>query len=179
MKFASLSTAIVALVLSACANVEVNPESASSTTPPETVAEAVATTKITGRFAPANNLSAYKAQVAAQIVEGHAQAFSGELPPILKSIVVLDLTVDRDGRATRVTLSRSNGFKELERIAMDSVKRAGALPAPTKAVMDGRGNVRYLETWLFRDDGKFQIRSLVTQPQPGAERMAALSAAAQ
>ncbi|HKO87936.1 MAG TPA: TonB family protein [Burkholderiales bacterium] len=124
------------------------------------------------RFAPAKDISAYKGQVAQQIVKDHAGTFAGELPPILKSIVVLDLTVDRDGRVSRVAISRSNGFKDLERVAMESVRRVNAFPAPTNAVLNGKPNVRYLETWLFRHDGKFQIRSLVTAPQPGAEKLA-------
>ena len=174
MRFTRFVFVILASSLAACTHVELTPEatdaaSAVSGLPPVTDPKALAL------FVPAKDIGVYKTQVAARIAEGHAQVFSGELPPILKSIVVLDLTVDRDGRPTRILVSRSNGFKDLEKTAIESVRRAGALPVPTAAVLQGRSNVRYLETWLFRDDGKFQLRSLVTAPQPGAERMASAS----
>ena len=169
---------LIAMFLPACATVDESPE------PAQTVAAATAAEPPTAtptptqwnrrapRFAPAKDISVYKSQVAQRIASGHAGMFSGELPPILKSIVVLDLTVDRDGRVSRVAVSRSNGFKDLERVALQSVRRVDTFPAPTSAVLNGKPNVRYLETWLFREDGKFQIRSLVTAPQPGAEKLA-------
>jgi protein TonB len=84
---------------------------------------------------------------------------------MLKSVVVLDLTVDRDGNVVKATVRRSNGYKELESVALASVRRAGKLPAPSVAVHRGASTVTYLETWLFRADGRFQIRSLA-EPQP-------------
>ena len=118
---------------------------------------------------PAATLDAYKREVAEHIAEASGQTFEGILPPLLKSVVVLDITLDRDGRATRVAISRSNGFKDLERDAIASVKRVKTFPAPSAAVLNGSDGVRYMETWLFRDDGKFQIRSLVTKGQAGHE----------
>lgn len=182
MHFARFVLVILASTLTACTTVEVTSEEepktvvieqpvSASTTSVAVIAPGVQVAK-PGRFAPPKDITAYKTQVAARIADGHTQMFSGELPPILKSVVVLDVTVDRDGKPTRVLVSRSNGFKDLEKVAIESVRRAGVFPAPTAAVLQGRGNVRYLETWLFRADGKFQLRSLVTQPQPGAERMA-------
>lgn len=158
---------LIALFLSACATVE---QSAELTAP-----ESSAPLQVSGvRFA-GKDISAYKGQIAQHIVGGHKDTFSGDLPPILKSIVVLDLTVDRDGRISRVIVSRSNGFKELERVALDSVRRIKVFPPPPANVLNGKTSVRYLETWLFRDDGKFQIRSLVKVPQPGAEKLASAS----
>jgi TonB family protein len=167
---------LIAMSLPACATVDESPEpaqtvAAATAAEAPTVAQAQANRRAQ-RFAPAKDISVYKSQVAQRIASGHAGMFSGELPPILKSIVVLDLTVDRDGRVSRVAVSRSNGFKDLERVALQSVRRVDTFPAPTSAVLNGKPNVRYLETWLFREDGKFQIRSLVTAPQPGAEKLA-------
>lgn len=117
--------------------------------------------------APASTLEAYKTQVAESIRGASDQTFDGALPPILKSVVVLDITVDRAGRPARVMVRRSNGFRALEQRALDSVRRAGPFPAPSARVLAGDDSVHYLETWLFRADGRFQIRSLVKAPQPG------------
>jgi protein TonB len=114
---------------------------------------------------PALTMDGYKKQAAKHIVAASPQAFEGRLPEILKSVVVLDLTVDREGKVVKASVRRSNGYKELEATALESVRRAGRLPAPTLAVHRGASTISYVETWLFRDDGKFQIRSLA-EPQP-------------
>ena len=116
---------------------------------------------------PALSLEGYKKQAAKHIVAASPDAFDGQLPEILKSVVVLDLTIDRDGKVVKATVRRSNGYKDLEATALDSVRRAGRLPAPSAAVHRGAPTITYLETWLFRADGRFQIRSLA-EPQPVA-----------
>jgi protein TonB len=122
---------------------------------------------------PALSLEGYKKQAAKHIVAASPEAFEGQLPEILKSVVVLDLTIDRDGKVVKASVRRSNGYKELEATALESVRRAGRLPALTLAVHRGAPTISYLETWLFRSDGKFQLRSLVVEPQPGASASAA------
>ena len=49
---------------------------------------------------------------------------------MFKSIVVLDITIDREGRLAQVSVRRSNGYQALENNAMDSVKRAAPFGAP-------------------------------------------------
>jgi protein TonB len=114
---------------------------------------------------PALTLEGYKKQAAKHIVAASPEAFDGKLPEILKSVVVIDLTVDREGKVVKATVRRSNGYKDLEATALESVRRAGRLPAPSLAVHRGAPTISYLETWLFRADGRFQIRSLA-EPQP-------------
>jgi protein TonB len=75
----------------------------------------------------------------------------------------LQIAVDAGGQPTRVAVLRSNGYTELDRIAVQSVRRAAPLPHPSRFIMHG-GGLEYTETWLFRDDGRFQIRTLA-QPQ--------------
>jgi protein TonB len=113
---------------------------------------------------PAVTLEGYKRQAARKIVSAHPASFEGDLPPILKSVVVLDISVDREGKVVRAAVRRSNGYKQLEQTALESVRKAAPLPAPSVAVHRGGATVSYLETWLFRDDGRFQIRSLA-EPQ--------------
>jgi periplasmic protein TonB len=105
----------------------------------------------------ATSLDAYKAEVARHIYKSSArETFDGAAPPLLKSIVVLEITIDAKGTA-HARVVRSNGFKALEARALHSVKRAGRLPRWSGA---GSKPVSYYETWLFRNDGRFQIRSI-------------------
>jgi len=113
---------------------------------------------------PSATLDGYKRQAARKIVAAHPASFEGDLPPMLKSVVVLDITVDRNGKVVKASVRRSNGYKDLEQVALESVRKAGTLPAPSVAVHRGAATVSYVETWLFRADGRFQIRSLA-EPQ--------------
>ena|SRR5436190_2829425 len=106
-------------------------------------------------------LDAYKKLVAERIAQSSPDIFAEPMPDMFKSIVVLDITIDRDGKLAKVSVSRSNGFKALENRAMDSVKRAAPFVAPSFAVRGRDGSVNFLETFLFRNDGRFRIRSLV------------------
>ena len=110
---------------------------------------------------PPLTLDGYKKAVAERVALASAETFNDPLPEMLKSVVVLDVTIDRDGRLARVTVRRSNGYRVLENVALNSVRRAAPFPAPAWSVRRGDGSVNFLETFLFRDDGRFQIRSLV------------------
>jgi protein TonB len=53
--------------------------------------------------------------------------------------------------------------RELGPVAVRTVHAASPLPAPPRALL-GRGtSVRFTETWLFRDDDRFQIRTLAQE----------------
>ena len=79
---------------------------------------------------------------------------------MLKSIVVLDVSIDRDGRLAHVFVTRSNGYKNLENIALKNVRRGAPYAAPLGLVRRCDGSLNFMETFLFRDDGRFQVRSL-------------------
>ena len=110
---------------------------------------------------PPLTINAYKRSVAERVAGASPDIFGEPLPEMFKSIVVLDITIDREGRLANVAVRRSNGYKALENRAMDSVKRAAPFGAPAFIVRGRDGTVSFLETFLFRDDGRFQIRSLV------------------
>ena len=59
---------------------------------------------------------------------------------------------------------RGNGYTDLERRALESVRRAAPFDPPPHQLLS-RNAVEITETFLFRDDGKFQVRSLAL-PQP-------------
>lgn len=106
-------------------------------------------------------LQDYKKGVAARIVRANAQTYSEPMPEIMKSIVVLEITIDLLGQPTSVTVYRSNGYRALERRAVSSVAKAAPYPLPAPELLQDRGSLTFLETFLFRDDDFFQVRSLV------------------
>ena len=111
-------------------------------------------------------IGTYKTAIARQIVAASKAKYTEDLPPILKSVVVLDISIDKGGRPVRVVVWRSNGYEDLEATALASVKNIGAFPPPSEDLLAGNDTVRYLETFLFRPDGKFQIRSLERPVMP-------------
>jgi protein TonB len=108
---------------------------------------------------PPLTLDGYKKALAERIARSSTEIFDEPMPEVLKSIVVLDITIDRDGRLARVAVRRSNGYKALEERAMDSVRRAAPFGAPAATVRGRDGSVNFLETFLFRV--RFRILSLV------------------
>ena len=96
----------------------------------------------------------YQRDFAEKVARVNRDAIADSLPDMLKSVVVLNVAIDSRGNLTDVSVRRSNGYTELEQRAMQSVRRAAPFPAPGESLS-------FLETFLFRDDGRFQIRTLV------------------
>ncbi len=111
--------------------------------------------------------TAYKRQVACQIhASNSARLYDGAPPPMLRSVVVLSIRIDVEGKVLGAQVVRSNGHLDLNRIAIDSVRLASPLPRPHKASLR-KGAAELMETWLFRDDGRFQLRSLAQVQSSG------------
>jgi protein TonB len=109
--------------------------------------------------APAT-LDLYKHDLACRIhARNVGQIYQGAPPPVLRSVVVLTFRVDSKGRPVQIAVRRSNGIRDLERRAIQSVRLASPLPVPSAAMLK-RGSTEITETWLFRDDGRFQVRTL-------------------
>lgn len=141
------------LLLSACVSPAPLPEPPPANPPAAAVRPAP--------LIPPLTLEGYKKSVADRVSSASPNVFVEPLPEVFKSIVVLDITIDREGRLTQVTVHRSNGYKVLENRAIESVRHAAPFSAPAFTVRRSDGAVNFLETFLFRDDGRFQIRSLV------------------
>lgn len=128
-------------------------------TPPAAVAPKV--------VAAPRSLDEYKRTVAARILQANAaKTFEGRPPHFLNAIVVLEITMDPAGRPTRVNVMRTPPHaRHLGKVASDTVRAAGPFLAPPAEVIRAGRQLVFTETWLFRDDEKFQIRSLAQEQQ--------------
>ena len=88
-----------------------------------------------------------------------AHLFDGRPEHLLRAVIVVEATVDREGKVTRSKILRSPGIASLDNVALTSLKAASPLPAPP-AKLVARGPLVFSETWLFRKDGRFQLRTL-------------------
>jgi protein TonB len=112
---------------------------------------------------PSPDLDAYKTQVAYRVMERNpGQTFSGKLPEMLPAIVVLNVTVDKNGALKAVEVQRSRD-DNASRVAVASMRRSDPLPKPANLLAD-RDAMTFSETFLFNDQYRFQLRS-VAGPQ--------------
>jgi len=108
---------------------------------------------------PPAGLDDYKTQVARHVVQhnpGHN--FDGTLPPLLPAIVVLEITVDRDGQLADIAVQRSRD-PDASQVALDAMRRSTPLPPPQQLAQAG-GKLTFSETFLFADSKRYQLRSL-------------------
>ncbi|CAN0619208.1 periplasmic protein TonB [Burkholderia multivorans] len=109
------------------------------------------------------NLTQYRTAVAERVAERNPSGLvTGTPQAMLRSLVVVAFTVDRDGQLVNSSVYRSNGDSEAERIALASLRRAAPLPPPPAQVLNGNGQVELMESWLFNDNGKFQLKSIAS-----------------
>ena len=105
-------------------------------------------------------LDAYKTHVARHILERNAdRTFSGRLPPMLPAILVVNITVNKDGQLTDVRVKRSRD-PDGSRVALAPMLRSGPLPRPEGLVVANTEAMTFSETFLFDRDYRFQLRTL-------------------
>ncbi|MFC0254578.1 energy transducer TonB [Massilia consociata] len=109
---------------------------------------------------PSLTLDAYKQHVARHILDRNAdRTFSGRLPPMLPAIVVVNITVDKEGQLTDVKVQRSRD-PDASKVALASMQRSGPLPRPEGLLTPDIQVMTFSETFLFDRDYRFQLRSL-------------------
>jgi protein TonB len=64
-----------------------------------------------------------------------------------------------DGRLLKADIVRSNQDKVAENTALASLHNSAPFPSPNPRLLKG-GRFDASETWLFDDDGRFQLRSI-------------------
>ncbi len=153
--------AAAAVLLGGCANPPAEP-TASRKPLPASVPSAAPAPRVDA--APASrSLSDWKRSAAERIqAANRSLVFVGSPPNPLRAVVVVEMTIAADGQIRRADVLRvPNHSKELGGVALRSLHAAAPLPPPPKALVV-HGPVRVTETWLFRDDGQFQIRTLAS-----------------
>ncbi|TAK90150.1 MAG: energy transducer TonB [Burkholderiaceae bacterium] len=114
-----------------------------------------------GPVSRANHIEDYKREVAAWVsVHNNRDVYSSQPQALLRGVVVLSINVDSDGVVQGVRVLRGSGDREVEQRAVQSVWRASPLPRPNRAVINGQATLNFSETWLFNNDGRFQLRSI-------------------
>ncbi|HEX8785285.1 MAG TPA: energy transducer TonB [Telluria sp.] len=104
-------------------------------------------------------LDDYKTRVARQVVDRNPDhIYTGKLPDMLPAIVVLAITVDSQGRLTGLEVQRARDSHAAQ-VALASMRRSEPLPAPQSLAQ--AGSLKFSETFLFADEDRFQLRSLV------------------
>ena len=163
---------IVTLALAGCGSPATAPPTSSGPTPAPIVTPPVQAVDIAPavpaspsssklRLAPRDPALDDWKRVAAEKVYAvnRAQLFDGRPEHLLRAVIVVEATVDREGKVTRSKILRSPGIASLDDVALTSLKAASPLPAPP-AKLVARGPLVFSETWLFRKDGRFQLRTL-------------------
>ena len=108
-------------------------------------------------------LDQYRIQVARRILDRNpSYVLQGTLQPMLRSLVVVSFTVDRDGQVLQSAVYRTNGDDEAESTALATLRRASPLPQPPARLLNTHGQVELFEDWLFNDNGKFQLREFAS-----------------
>lgn len=108
----------------------------------------------------AGTLDAYKRDLALRISEVNAgKVFPGRPQALLRSVIVVRYVVDASGHLVRSEIMRSNRDRETESTALSSLRNAAPFPRPASHLLH-RGQLELSETWLFNNDGRFQLRTV-------------------
>ena len=83
--------------------------------------------------------------------------YKGILPPLLKGVGVIEVTVDRHGRVKNMNwLRRPNHVPAIATQIESLVRNAEPYPIPSASQND----IKFTETWLWHENGKVQLRTL-------------------
>lgn len=108
----------------------------------------------------ATTVDGYKQDLAKRISQVNFTSVYIERPQaLLRSVIVIKYIVDKDGNLVRSEILRSNKDKHAESSAMSSLKKTAPFPKPPEALLK-HGQLELSESWLFNNDGRFQLRSV-------------------
>ncbi|SDX83897.1 protein TonB [Collimonas sp. OK242] len=108
----------------------------------------------------ATTLDDYKRGLAQRIVAVNSSAvYVGRPQALLRAVIVVKYFVSADGQLLRADILRSNRDRNAEATALATLRRAAPFPKPDSRLLR-RGEVEVAESWLFNDDGRFQLRSI-------------------
>lgn len=108
----------------------------------------------------ATSVDGYKVDLAKRISQVSFTSVYVERPQaLLRSVIVIKYVVDGEGNLVTSEILRSNRDKAAEASAMGSLKSAAPFPKPPPALLR-HGRIELSESWLFNNDGRFQLRSI-------------------
>jgi protein TonB len=110
----------------------------------------------------ARTLEAYKHEVGLRIQEVNSTKVYVVRPQaLLHAVIVVRFSIDAQGGLIRSEVLRGHD-KITEATAVSSLRATAPFPKPPPALLTG-GRLEMSESWLFNNDGKFQIRSVALQ----------------
>ena len=106
----------------------------------------------------ATNPKSYRIDAARHIYESYSsRIYKGRLPPLIHAVVVLETTVDEQGRPREVKVVRGPSHApDVTAAVREMTFRVGPLPLPSKL----GAPVRFIEIWLVHKNGRFQLDAL-------------------
>jgi protein TonB len=104
-------------------------------------------------------LDRYKRILAQHVSRANGdKVYAGNPQAMLRSVVVVKYEIDAGGRLVH-EIVRSNGDSVTIATTMAALRAAAPYPAPPPNLLE-RGRLEVLETVLFNDDGRFQLRTI-------------------
>ncbi|WP_211453863.1 hypothetical protein [Collimonas antrihumi] len=108
----------------------------------------------------ATTLDDYKRGLAQRIVAvNSSEVYVGRPQALLRAVIVVKYFVNADGQLLRADIMRTNRDRNAEATALATLRRAAPFPKPDSRLLR-RGEVEVAESWLFNNDGRFQLRSI-------------------
>jgi protein TonB len=106
----------------------------------------------------ATDARAYRMDVARYVYESYpTRIWKGKLPPLVHAVVVVETTVDGEGRAAHVSLVRGPSHApDVSQAVMKTIRRLSPLPLPSRLA----AGTRFTEIWLVHKNGQFQLDAL-------------------
>jgi protein TonB len=114
----------------------------------------------------AATLEAYKADIAQRITQSNSTKVYTERPQaLLRSVIVVRYAIDGNGHLMRSEVVRTNRDHATEATALATLRSAAPFPKPSAHLLRN-GRVEMSESWLFNNDGRFQLRSVALPQLP-------------
>lgn len=155
----AIAGTVVAGLITGCASPAPAPDTqATRTETVRRVVERVETT--TDGTSTATSIDTYKRDLASRISEVNSlKVYAGRPQALLRSVIVVKYTIDAAGGLVRSEIVRSNRDRANESTALASLKSTAPFPKPAQHLLRS-GRVDVTETWLFNNDGRFQLRTI-------------------
>jgi protein TonB len=141
-------------ILAGCSNIPVGESATTSrgmAQPPDTTRDGTST---------AATVDSYKTDLAQRIYAVNSiHVYTTRPQALLRSVVVLKYSVDAGGNLVRSEVARSNHDRATEATALATLRKSAPFPKPAPHLLRN-GRLEMHESWLFNNDGRFQLRSL-------------------